>query len=65
VLDGAWVEGPVPVEGFTGVADDGWYFASDRMRVKHDEDYTNDSDYEERLDEATHQSGLGDEVCGL
>lgn len=65
VLDGAWVQAPVPVDGFAGVADDGWYFASDRMRVKHDEDYTDDREYEERLDEATHQTGLGDEVCGL
>ncbi len=37
VLDGSWVEGSPPVDGFEGIADDGWYFASDRMRVKHEE----------------------------
>lgn len=37
VLDGAWVESPPPVEGYTGLADDGWHYASDRMRVKHEE----------------------------
>ena len=48
VLDGAWVEQPPPVEGFAGIADDGWHFSSDRMRVKHDNDYINDDEYAER-----------------
>lgn len=49
VLDGAWVAQPPVVEGFTGIANDGWHFSSDRMRVKHDNDYINDDEYDERL----------------
>lgn len=49
VLDGAWVAGVPLVEGFTPIADDGWHFSSDRMRVKHDNDYINDEEYDERL----------------
>lgn len=49
VLDGAWVEQTPAVEGFTPIADDGWHFSSDRMRVKHDNDYINDDNYDERL----------------
>lgn len=49
VLDGAWVAQPAAVEGFTPIADDGWHFSSDRMRVKHDNDYINDESYDERL----------------
>ncbi len=49
VLDGAWAEGVAPVDGFDGLADDGWHFASDRMRVKHDNDYINEEGYDERL----------------
>jgi len=44
ILDGSWVAGDAPVDDFSGIADDGWYFASDRMRVKHDNDYKNDND---------------------
>lgn len=49
VLDGVWVEQPPVVEGFSGIANDGWHFSSDRMRVKHDNDYINDDEYDERL----------------
>ncbi|MEM8708597.1 MAG: cytochrome c maturation protein CcmE [Actinomycetota bacterium] len=55
VLDGAWVQGASGVDGFRGLADDGWYFASDRMRVKHDNDYINDDEYDERLAESAEQ----------
>ena len=46
VLEGAWVPGSGPA------ARDGWHFASDRMLVKHDNDYRNDDDYEKRITEA-------------
>ena len=49
VLDGVWVEQPPLVGGFKGIANDGWHFLSDRMRVKHDNDYINDDEYDERL----------------
>ena len=62
VLDGNWVEGDHEVDGFEGLADDGHYFASDRMRVKHDNDYINDDDYDERLDQSTEQSATA-EAC--
>lgn len=60
VLDGRWVEGPTEVDGFDGLADDGWYYASDRMRVKHDNDYINDDEYDERLSEARAAGADGD-----
>lgn len=51
VLEGRWVEGPAP----TGIvwasgANDGWYFESDRILVKHDSDYRKDriTDAEDR-----------------
>ena len=55
VLEGAWRLGPAPVDEPARAdlaARDGWYFASDRMLVKHDNDYRNRDDYEERVDEA-------------
>ena len=52
VLDGKWVESQPGVSGFQGLADDGWHYSSDRMRIKHDEDYINDDSYEGRLAEA-------------
>ncbi|MDG1412174.1 MAG: cytochrome c maturation protein CcmE [Acidimicrobiales bacterium] len=64
VLDGAWVKGSAPVEGFDGVAADGWYFASDRMRVKHDNDYKNDEDYDQRLAESTAATDASKTLCG-
>ncbi len=52
VLEGSWVEGAPPVEDFDAWADDGWHFASDRMLVKHDNDYRHRDAYEDRVDEA-------------
>ena len=46
VLEGAWVAGSGPA------AADGWHFASDRMLVKHDNDYRDRDDYELRVSEA-------------
>lgn len=53
VLEGRWVPGDPPVDDFAGLENDGWYFASDRMLVKHDNDYRNRDDYDERVREAT------------
>jgi cytochrome c-type biogenesis protein CcmE len=55
VLDGNWVEGSPDVDGFAPLADDGWYYASDRMRVKHDNDYINDEAYDDRVAESNAQ----------
>ena len=49
VLEGAWQQGP---GAGPAVAADGWHFASDRMLVKHDNDYRNRDDYDERITEA-------------
>jgi cytochrome c-type biogenesis protein CcmE len=62
VLDGNWVEGDPLVDGFDGLAADGFYFASDRMRVKHDNDYINDDAYDDRLTESTEQA-VSAEAC--
>ena len=48
VLEGAWRNTSSPVAG----DGDGWHFASDRMLVKHDNDYRNRDDYSERIVEA-------------
>lgn len=48
VLEGAWRFGP----GLKSRASDGWHFASDRMLVKHDNDYRNREDFQERVNEA-------------
>ncbi len=51
VLEGRWTEGPPPgVTDFDGGANDGWYFASDEMLVKHDNEYV--AENEERIDSA-------------
>jgi hypothetical protein len=63
VLDGNWVEGSPGVAGFDPLADDGWFYSSDRMRVKHDNDYINDDDYDERLAESDGQVEPVAEVC--
>ena len=63
VLDGVWVERPPAVEGFAGIANDGWHFSSDRMRVKHDNDYINDDDYDERLAQSVAGVGTAEVVC--
>ena len=49
VLEGAWQQGPGPGPV---TAADGWHFASDRMLVKHDNDYRSRDDYDERITEA-------------
>ncbi len=50
-LEGHWVQGsPDQVEAFSGGANDGYYFLGDELRVKHDNDYTDNN--EERLEEA-------------
>ena len=49
VLEGAWRLGPGPGPV---IADDGWHFASDRMLVKHDNDYRERDGYDERISEA-------------
>ena len=49
VLEGAWQQGPGPGPR---IVSDGWHFASDRMLVKHDNDYRNRDDYDERIVEA-------------
>jgi len=63
VLDGQWIQGDPGVGGRTPIADDGWYFASDRMRVKHDNDYINDDDYDQRLAESEAASEFAAEAC--
>ena len=55
VLEGAWRQGPGPGRV---VAGDGWHFASDRMLVKHDNDYRNRDDYDERITEADQSGAL-------
>ena len=55
VLEGAWRQGPGPGPV---VAGDGWHFASDRMLVKHDNDYRNRDDYDERITEADQGGAL-------
>lgn len=46
VIDGHWVRS----SAYGRVADDGWYFASDRMLIKHDNDYRVDN--QDRIDDA-------------
>ncbi len=49
VLEGKWNQGPLPKPGFIfpNGANDGWWFLTNRILVKHDNDYR-----EERLDDA-------------
>ncbi|MDE0160182.1 MAG: cytochrome c maturation protein CcmE [Acidimicrobiaceae bacterium] len=49
VLEGAWQQGPGPGPA---IASDGWHFASDRMLVKHDNDYRGRDGYDERITDA-------------
>ncbi|MGI9623635.1 MAG: cytochrome c maturation protein CcmE, partial [Acidimicrobiales bacterium] len=57
VLEGHWVQDrpPAGVEWPAG-ANDGWYFESDRILVKHDNDYRQD-----RIDEAEDRGQVDDE----
>lgn len=51
VLEGEWVAGlPEGIDNVGDGANDGWYFASTDMIVKHDNEYRNDN--QERIDEA-------------
>jgi len=55
VLEGAWRPRPRPstvADATNGPTGDGWHFASDRMLVKHDNDYRNRDDYDQRIVEA-------------
>ena len=54
VLEGFWQHGPGPDEAddASSSVGDGWHFASDRMLVKHDNDYRQRDVYEERIEEA-------------
>lgn len=49
VLEGKWNEGPLPDPDyiFKNGANDGWWFSTNRILVKHDNDYR-----EERIDDA-------------
>jgi len=59
VLEGTWVQGlPSGVAAVTQGANDGWYFASTDMLVKHDNEYRTDN--EDRLDDAD-QGGFAPE----
>lgn len=49
VLEGRWVQGPLPQPEyiFANGANDGWWFSTNRILVKHDNDYR-----EDRIDDA-------------
>ncbi len=49
VLEGRWQDGPLPSNDYVFIdgANDGWWFAADRILVKHDNDYR-----KERIDDA-------------
>ncbi len=53
-LEGRWVQGDAPVSDFSGGVNDGWWFESTHMLVKHDNDYINDN--EVRIDDAEQRS---------
>lgn len=53
VVDGHWVRSVM----YSNQADDGWYFASDRMLVKHDNDYRVDN--QDRIDDAEQRGQYG------
>lgn len=50
VLEGRWTHAELPAGTFVTGADDGWYFSSDRMLVKHDASY--ESENKARMKEA-------------
>lgn len=63
VLEGTWQQGlPSGVSEITQGANDGWYFASTEMIVKHDNEYRNDN--EERIDEADRRGFISEEASG-
>jgi cytochrome c-type biogenesis protein CcmE len=62
VLEGKWILGSPPAaDGVACSADDGWYFASDRMFNKHDSEYSTKN--AKRLQEA--EQGGSEHACGV
>ena len=65
VLEGKWTQGSPPAATddtkITCAADDGWYFASDRMYSKHDSDYS--AKKQDRLAEA--EAGGENRACAV
>ena len=62
VLEGKWTRGTPPAaDGVACSADDGWYFASDRMFNKHDSEYS--AENPDRLQEA--EKGGAEHACGV
>ena len=62
VLEGKWARGnPPAAEGVACSADDGWYFASNRMYNKHDSEYS--AKNADRLEEA--EQGGSEHACGV
>ena len=53
VIDGHWVRS----SEYARAADDGWYFASDRMLVKHDNDYRVEN--QDRINDAEERGQYG------
>ncbi len=49
-LEGRWMNADAPVDAFVDGVNDGWWFESTHMLVKHDNDYRNEN--EERIDDA-------------
>jgi len=63
VLEGTWQQGlPTGVSEISQGANDGWYFASTEMIVKHDNEYRNDNG--DRLLEADQRGFISDEASG-
>ena len=63
VLEGTWQQGlPTGVREISQGANDGWYFASTEMIVKHDNEYRNDNG--DRLLEADQRGFISDEASG-
>jgi len=65
VLEGKWTQDSPPAATddtkITCAADDGWYFASDRMYSKHDSDYS--AKKKDRLEEA--EAGGENRACAV
>tara|TARA_B100001250_G_scaffold86892_1_gene71844 strand:+ start:1169 stop:1714 length:546 start_codon:yes stop_codon:yes gene_type:complete len=55
VLEGKWIQGPLPIPEyiFERGANDGWWFSTNRILVKHDNDYR-----EDRIDDAEDRGQL-------
>ena len=57
VLEGKWIQGPLPIPEyiFESGANDGWWFSTNRILVKHDNDYR-----EDRIDDAEERGQLSE-----